>query len=221
MHRRAAQRQERLRITAPPTFARQILVPALEGFARAHPRIELEIVLSVPYLGHSLPDHGAGLEVTHGASADAGDAGEVLMHDRVLPMAAPSLLERLGRPREPSGLAALPLLRTPIEPWRPWLRAAGLDWPEPAHGPRLVDLGLTLEAAACGQGVALARPTLARAWLAAGSLVPLFALSTPAAHHYLLRPHAGEGAAAAVALWLQETCAACERAAADWLSGLT
>jgi LysR family transcriptional regulator, glycine cleavage system transcriptional activator len=41
-------------------------------------------------------------------------------------------------------------------------------------GPKFVDLGLTLEAAVNGQGVALARPSLARRWLERGALVPLF-----------------------------------------------
>ena len=65
-------------------------------------------------------------------------------------------------------LAGLPLLRSPLEPWQPWFRVAGLDWPEPCAGPRLLDLGMTLEAAANGRGVALARPSLARAWLPRG-----------------------------------------------------
>src|SRR5215510_15129540 len=50
LHRRDAQRQERLRVSAPPTFARQILVPHLEEFTAAHPEVELEVVLSIPYL---------------------------------------------------------------------------------------------------------------------------------------------------------------------------
>ena len=41
---------QRLRVTAPPTFARQILVPRLEQFTNAHPEIDLEVVLSIPYL---------------------------------------------------------------------------------------------------------------------------------------------------------------------------
>ena len=36
LHRRSAQRRERLRVQAPPTFARQILVPRLDSFSVAH-----------------------------------------------------------------------------------------------------------------------------------------------------------------------------------------
>lgn len=50
LHQRPAQRLQRLRVTTPPTFARQILVPGLESFTRAHPGIELDLLLSIPYL---------------------------------------------------------------------------------------------------------------------------------------------------------------------------
>ena len=110
-------------------------------------------------------------------------------------------------------------LRTPLEPWAPWLRAAGLGWPEPNQGPKLVDLGLLLEAAVSGQGVALARPTLAHHWLASGTLVPLFGLSVPATHLYYLMPHAAHAPAAGFATWLLGVCAEVERRSAEWLSG--
>jgi DNA-binding transcriptional LysR family regulator len=80
---------------------------------------------------------------------------------------------------------------------------AGLAWPEPDGGPLLVDLGLVLEAALGGQGVALARPSLARRWLADGSLVPLFpGLRARPAHQYLHLAVAPGGNAADFARWL-------------------
>jgi LysR family glycine cleavage system transcriptional activator len=215
-HRRQAQRVQKLRITSPPTFARQILVPRLDGFTAAHPDVELEIVLSIPYLDTSGGD--SDIEVRHGPPPPG---GRQLLHDRVLPMAAPSLLARLPPLRVPADLQQAPLLRTPIEPWLPWFRAAGLPWPEPASGPKLVDLGLTLEAAVAGQGVALGRPSLARHWLQGGSLVPLFTLSAEPAAQYQLAPCAGGGAAPLFAAWLVETCAQIEREAQEALSRAT
>ncbi|MCW5612013.1 MAG: LysR family transcriptional regulator [Rubrivivax sp.] len=206
-HRRTQQRLRRLRVVAPPTFARELLVPRLAGFTAAHPDIELELVLSIPFLQAAPAD--ADVEVRHGEST-----GErVLLHDLVLPMAAPALLARLPPLREPADLATAPLLRTPLEPWTPWFRAAGLDWPEPAAGPKLVDLGLTLEAAVAGQGVALGRPTLGHRWLAAGSLQPLFGVQAAPARRYHLAPHAAGGDAALFADWLAAACADLERAA--------
>ena len=214
LHQRAAQRTQRLRVTTPPTFARQILVPHLEAFTTAHPEIELEVVLSIPYLAS--PSSDTDIEVRNGDAQAAGVAP--LMHDVVLPVGSPGLLARLPPMRLPADLADAPLLRTPLEPWTAWFRAAGLDWPEPAQGPKLVDLGLTLEAAVSGQGVALARPSLARAWLAAGALVPLFALTAEPAHQYHLLPHAGQGAPALFARWLQGVC---EQVAHDALAALS
>ena len=201
LHRRAAQQTQRLRLTAPPTFARQILVPQLENFTAAHPQVELEVLLSIPYLNATGSSSGSDcdLEVRHGGH-ELG--GTLLMNDIVLPMIAPGLLARLPPLHEPADLAHAPLLRTPIEPWAPWFAAAGLAWPEPAQGPKLVDLGMTLEAAVSGQGVALARPSLARPWLESGALRPLFSVHAQPTYQYRLLAHAAGGPAAECARWL-------------------
>ena len=201
-HQRTAQRRERLRVLAPPTFARQILVPRLDSFGSAHARIELELQLSVPYGEPGAVQ--ADVEVRYG-EIERG-APQVLLCEQVLPLAAPALLQRRPPLRRPAELAQMPLLRTPLQPWAPWFRAAGLDWPEPAEGPKLLDLGLTLEAAVSGQGVVLARPALARPWLAAGSLVPVLAQRAWPDQHYQLLTHGNTGAARQFAQWLRAQC---------------
>lgn len=213
-HRRRSQRTHKLRVSAPPTFARQVLVPELGDFGQTHPGIELEVVLSIPFL--DLRPGEADVEVMHADPAAPGL--QLLMQDVVLPVAAPALIDRHAALHRPADLAGWPLLRTPLEPWTPWFRAAGLDWPEPAAGPMLVDLGLTLEAAVAGQGVALARPTLARAWLTSGTLRPLFALTAVPAQQYCLRQGGGD-AAAAFTGWLAGRCAARAREALALVSG--
>lgn len=207
LHQRASPQRERLRVSSTPTFARQLLVPALPGFAAAHPHVELELTLSVPLLAEG--DAGADVEIRHGAVPDALAADQVLLRDRLTPLVAPALLARHAALREPADLLALPLLRTPLQPWAPWLRAAGLaDAPEPDEGPRLVDLGLVLAAALAGQGVALARLSLARHELADGRLVQPFALTVPAERHYGLFIHRPSLAAEAFAAWLHGHCSA-------------
>lgn len=201
-HRRQAQRRERLRVCAPPTFARQVLVPELPDFAAAHPQVDLELVLSIPFL--DVAAGSADVEVRAGPTVDG---QELFDDDVVLPMAAPALLQRLPPLRGPADLAGVPLVRTPIEPWVPWFRAAGLDRPEPDQSPRLVDLGLALEAAVAGQGVALLRPVLARQALEEGRLRPLFGPLVRPPHRYrLLQPRAG-AAAQAFGRWLLGRCA--------------
>lgn len=214
LHRRSAQRRERLRVLTPPTFARQVLVPQLASFSAAHELVDLELQVSVPYAGRAPAQ--ADVEVRYG-DVDA-DAPGVLLREQVLPLAAPSLLARLPPLRAPADLVHAPLLRSPLQPWTPWFRAAGLAWPEPEHGPRLLDLGLMLEAAASGQGVALARPSLARHWLAAGSLLPPLRVAAWPAQHYQLIVHAGGGAASLFAPWLRALCNALQAQAQEELS---
>ena len=215
LHRRAAQRCERLRVTAPPTFARQVLVPHLESFTQHSPHVELELTLSIPYLDVAASE--ADVEVRMGDATEHGDA--VLMHDIVLPVAAPALLARVPPLRCPADLRHVALLRTPLEPWAPWFRAAGLDWPEPTQGPKLLDLGLLMEAAVSGQGVALVRPSLAKHWLDSGTLVRLFDISAVPAHQYRLLPHAQTAAADAFVGWLRALCTRVQREATAQLSG--
>ncbi|MBL8329176.1 MAG: LysR family transcriptional regulator [Rubrivivax sp.] len=198
-HQRQTQRVQRLRISAPPTFARQVLVPRLDDFSRAQPQVELEIVLSIPFVEG--PGADADVEIRHGPLPASGAVQ--LLHDVVTPMLSPALLQRLGGLQQPADLARAPLLRTPLEPWAPWFQAAGLTLPEPASGPKLVDLGLTLEAALAGQGVVLGRPSLAQAWLDSGALrAPFGTQATPLAQYHLLA-HATSEAAQAFAAWLQ------------------
>ena len=209
LHQRANHRRERLRISCTPTFARQLIVPALPGFTAAHPHIELELTLSVPLLAEG--DAGADIEVRHGAVPDEIAPAQVLLRDRLTPLAAPALLAGHAPLREPRDLLALPLLRTPLQPWAPWLRAAGLpDAPEPDTGPRFVDLGLVLAAALAGQGIALARLSLARHELAEGRLVQPFALTVPAERHYGLVCHRPGPATQAFVDWLHAHCRAVE-----------
>ena len=218
-HQRAGPAAERLRVCVPPTFARQVLVPRLEAFTQAHPGVELELQLSLPQLDLAATD--ADVELRFGRATQ----GRPLLRERVLPVGAPALRTRLGAEGTalppPSALQALPLLRSPLEPWAPWFSAAGLAWPEPASGPRFADLGLLIEAAVSGQGVALARPTLARHALDGGALVPLSALSAEPAHHYYLLPVAqGHRPARLFADWLQAVCERLEQSSRALLSGL-
>lgn len=209
LHQRGPTVRERLRVSSTPTFARQLLVPALPGFTGAHPQVELELTLSVPLLAEG--DAGADVEIRHGAVPDDLSPAQVLLHDRLTPLAAPALLARHAPLRKPADLLALPLLRTPLQPWSPWLRAAGLtEAAEPDAGPRFVDLGLTLAAALAGQGVALARLSLARHELAEGRLLQPFALTVSAERAYGLVCHRASPAADAFAEWLRAHCRAVE-----------
>jgi DNA-binding transcriptional LysR family regulator len=175
----------RLLVAVPPTFARNILVPRLQDFIVAHPQTELELQLTIPLLDVKAGE--ADVEVRYGAGQYAGIGGrELLLAEPVFPVASPAYLERAGPFDTPTALARAVLLRSPLEPWRPWFEVAGLDWPEPARGVQFNDLGLLMEAAVAGQGVALARRSIARHWLEAGLLLPVLGLSAESPHAYWL-----------------------------------
>ncbi len=221
LHQRAAQSVPRLRVLATPTFAREILVPRLKTFTDDHPDAEIEIVVAIPYLDLATPDadvtvsFGPRYAQAEGAGTAARGVAEPLLFEPVFAVASPTLAKQL-RLKRPADLVRespkCPLLRCPLEPWEPWFAAAGLNAPEPTRGVKLVDLGLSLEAAASGQGVALARASLASRWLARGELVDLFAVRSKPRDGYSLSVQQASGLALDFAQWLRRECAALEAA---------
>ena len=216
LHQRAVQSVARLRVLAPPTFAREVLVPRLKGFTDAWPDAEIEIVVAIPYLDLAVPD--ADIAVNFGPIGGA----EPLLFEPVFAVAAPALVRRL-KIKRPADLVSsalitnkenpVPLIRCPLEPWRPWFAAAGLEAAEPTRGVKFVDLGLSLEAAASEQGVALARMSLAARWIARGELVDLFDVRSAPQDGYSLTVHQASSLALEFAQWLRRECASLESAA--------
>lgn len=202
VHQRPAQRKQRLTISCPPTFARQILIPRLQEHSHAYPDIDLQIELSAPLA--SAESCASDLHICGGA-ADV-EPSQRLLDERLQPMAAPSLLARYGGLQPIRDFASLPLMRSPMEPWQPWFNQACLNLPEPDQGPALLDLGMMLEAAAQAQGVVLARPSLALGWLADGRLVPVGEVRSEPSYHYRLRVKEASPATHAFSQWLIGVC---------------
>lgn len=175
----------RLLVAVPPTFARNILVPRIAQFTEQHPEIELELQLTIPLLDVKAGEADIEVRFGGGQYADV-DGPELLLAEPVFPVTSPSYLQRHGALARPADLQRATLLRSPLEPWRPWFAAAGLDWPEPTQGVQYNDLGLLMEAALAGQGIALARRTIVEHWLATGVLVRLFDLQADSPHAYWL-----------------------------------
>lgn len=197
-HARSGVQSGRLRISSTPTFARQVLAQHLSEFTRAHPGVELEIVVIPPLLDY--PATNADVEIRNGDTTAAG--GIPLVQDVVTPLASPSFLSARHLPSE-KDLRDVPLIRTPLESWLPWFRAAQLDWVEPFRGPKFLDLGLTFEAAANGDGVALCRPALVRDWLSRGALVPMFDVFARPTNQYYVFSDSANPAAQSFVRWLQ------------------
>ena len=176
--------RRKLRLAVTPTFARSILMPRLKQFGETYPEIDLTLQVSIPLLDVVAED--ADLTVRFGTGRYADVEHVCLIKDDVTPMASPAFVREHGPFENSDDLSALPLLRSPLEPWRTWFAAHDLDWPEPTEGSQFNDIGLMCDGAAAGMGVALLRLKLATPWLDNGTLVPLFDRRVPSPHaHYL------------------------------------
>ena len=94
---------------------------------------------------------------------------------------------RCGRRRlaTPADLLKFPLIHMDSRTdWNNWLREAGLDEGSVTHGPVLNRASMVIDAAINGQGIALARTTLAAWDLITGHLVRPFPLSLPLSKTY-------------------------------------
>lgn len=199
--------RERLRVSVPPTFARQLLMARLPEYLRQHPEVELEVHLSIPL--QDVTAEAADVEVRWGRGDYGGRSVIRLFDDVVAPFAAPAYVAARAL-HEPADLVAAELLRSPLLPWRPWFDAAGLDWPEPERGAVFNDLGMLLEVAAAGLGVAVGTRRVSAAWVEAGRLVPLFGITAPAPFTYHVAIPAAQAQRRAVAdfvAWLTATFA--------------
>ncbi len=201
--------RRKLRVAVTPTFARSILIPRLRQFNEAYPEIDLALQVSIPLLDVVAED--ADLMVRFGTGRYADVEHVLLVEDVVTPLASPGYLREHGPFDRPEDLERATLLRSPLDPWRPWFTAQGLDWPEPADGSSFNDVGLACDAAAQGLGVALVRLHLGAPWLDNGSLERLFEgrdVPSPHAHHLCWRTGTMDRwECAAFAEWLRKSLA--------------
>ena len=176
--------KRKLRVAVTPTFSRSILMPRLRAFIEAYPEIDLTLQVSIPLLDVVAED--ADLMVRFGTGRYADVEHVCLMTDEVTPLAAPSYVREHGPFDTLETLQSAKLIKSPLEPWRTWFLAHGLDAVEPAEGSSFNDIGLLCDAAAQGLGIALVRLKLGQPWIDSGALVRLSPRNVPSPHaHYL------------------------------------
>lgn len=182
--RHAAQGKRKLRVAVTPTFSRSILMPRLRHFIDAYPEIDLTLQVSIPLLDVVAED--ADLMIRYGTGRYADVEHVCLMTDEVTPLASPGFVREHGPFDSIEELRDAKLIKSPLEPWRTWFLAHGLDAVEPAEGSSFNDIGLMCDAAAQGLGIALVRLKLGQPWLETGALVRLSERNVPSPHaHYL------------------------------------
>ena len=176
--------KRKLRVAVTPTFSRSVLMPRLRGFLEAYPDIDLTLQVSIPLLDVVAED--ADLMVRFGTGRYADVEHLCLMTDEVTPLASPAFIRANGPFDTVAELQAAKLIKSPLEPWRTWFLAHGVDAGEPAEGSSFNDIGLMCDAAAQGLGIALVRLKLGQPWLDTGALERISPRSVPSPHaHYL------------------------------------
>ena len=160
---RLVQRQSSgvLTVSTSPDFAAKWLVHRLGRFAEAYSDIDLRVAATMDHVDFARED--VDLAVRHGDGNWAGLDVMRLCSEELFPVCSPKLLSGRNRIAKASDLLRFPLLR--LDDWKTWARwfdAAGVAAPV-VPGPVLNRASMLIDAAVDGQGVALARTTLA-AW---------------------------------------------------------
>ena len=147
----------RLRVSAPMSFGILHLGPAMADFARAHPRVTLDVRLDDRFV--NLVEEGIDVAVRIGALTDSTLVARKLATARMLACASPAYLAEHGEPATPEDLAAHNcLIYTYLSTANVWRFAApdGREVPVAVNGSFRINNGIVLaEAAAAGHGILL------------------------------------------------------------------
>lgn len=179
-----------LTVSVLPSFASKWLVPRLGRFGARHPEIDVRIEATSILTDFQRDD--VDLVIRYGKGQYKGLTSTWLMTDNVFPVCSPALLDGPKPLRRPEDLRHHTLLHDDANvDWAMWLFSAGVEGVDPRQGPYFTDSAMVIQAAAEGQGVALARGVLAAGDLAAGRLVKPFDFSIPTEYaYYVVCPEA-------------------------------
>jgi LysR family transcriptional regulator, glycine cleavage system transcriptional activator len=162
-----------LTVSTSPDFAAKWLVNRLGRFAEEYPGIDLRVSATLHHVDFARED--VDLAVRHGDGNWPGHETVRLSTEQLFAVCSPKLLASRTRLARPSDVLKFPLIYLDDrKAWTQWLEAAGIMSPELPHGPVLNRASMVLDAAIDGQGIALARTTLAAIDLISGRLVRPF-----------------------------------------------
>ncbi len=174
-------RDHRLSVSVLPSFASRWLMPRLIRFMDAHPEIEVSVMASTA-LANFAAD-GVDVAIRFGRGPWPPLVCERFLDDEWFPVASPTLNH--GRlPKEPKDLLRMRIMREDRDAWQYWFERAGVKVDEPLSGPFFNDSTYSLQAAARGEGIALARRSIVGEDLERGTLKRLFNLKVPTRESY-------------------------------------
>ncbi len=163
-----------LRVSAPRNFGEGTLAPVIFAFLAKYPKVSLDLRLEDRYV--DLVDEGIDVALRISTMADSSLIARKIADMRVLVVASPDLLRRVGIPMNPDALRTLPcIIDTNLQGQSNWrFVEAGKTLSVPVTGPVRVNSPLAaMQAAASGLGLALLPSYLADPVIRAGTLVPV------------------------------------------------
>lgn len=189
----------RVTLSVPPSLASKWLLPRLPALERLHPGLELKLTASETV--SQIPGGEADIAIRQGPEP----GGEGVSVDCLAPLeltavCAPGQAKDVERLKD---FAQLPLIEDGHRHWHRLFRAAGLK--APARSLDFNQTALAMDAAANGQGIALAPRLLVQDDLDTGRLTALWSPDPDPGHGFYLvcpLPPALKAEAQAVADWL-------------------
>ena len=198
-------------VTSVPSLVARWLMPRLGRLRERHPDIDLRVLASIHAV--DFVRDGVDVAIRLGTGPYPGLKADLLMDEWFSAVCSPAFLAAASDLRGPADLLRYPLLHDEVEAripdevtWVRWLQECGVTYAGGA-GLRFSHTYLTLEAAANGQGVAIAPESLIAPDLHSGRLVRLFAhrVCSPYRFHLLRLPEAeARQAVHAFCNWIKE-----------------
>ena len=176
-------RDDRLSVSVLPSFASRWLMPRLIRFMDANPGIEVNVNATT-----ALADFAADeidVAIRFGVGPWPPLACEKFLEDEYFVVASPRF-NRGKLPRAPRDLLTSGIIREDRDYWPQWFEKAGVPLEEAraARGPIFNDSTFALQAAARGEGIALARASIVQEDLERGILKRLFEIAVPSRERY-------------------------------------
>lgn len=165
-------------VTSVPSLVARWLMPRLGRLRERHPEIDMRVLASLHPV--DFLREGVDVAIRLGLGPYPGLKTDLLMEEWFSAVCSPAFQAAAPDLREPADLLRHPLLHDEVErripdeiTWARWLQSCGVAYTGAAR-PSFSHTYLTLEAAASGQGVALAAEPFIEEDLRCGRLVRLF-----------------------------------------------
>lgn len=162
---------DKVLVSVTPTFAAKWLIPNLPDFSALHPNADLAVFATERVSSF----HGDGIDLAiRQGKPPFGAALEVvrLFRQKVIAVAAPSLVAEHRLPLDQETLSHLPKLHDAHDLWPAFLKQLKVE-NRGGHGLRLSQTALAMDAALSGQGAALVSSFLVRRDIAEKRLVQI------------------------------------------------